>query len=346
MRAFFAGHPQLTPTPSVELTSLARDLALGSVRAKDESSRFGLNAFKLLGARFAIETLVGRGQLSTGATVACASEGNHGRAVARAARDAGCAARVYMARDAAQSRVDAIAGEGAEVVRVDGSYDDAVRILQQESASHGWTIISDTSWQDYDEIPRLIMLGYTRMLDELSRDQGSGSGDQGSGDREFDAVFVQGGVGGLLCAVASWCAFHRPGCKVISVEPTDAACLQASARAGRPVAVDGPLRTAMAGLRNREVSPLAFESLLPNVDAFIAIDDEWAFEAMRALHRHGIAAGASGSAALGGLMALCQDPSMAPARDALGLDASARVLAIVSEGATDPALWSSVVAAR
>ena len=102
----------------------------------------------------------------------------------------------------------------------------------------------------------------------------------------------------------------------------------------------------MAGLRNREVSPLAFESLLPNVDAFIAIDDEWAFEATRALHRHGIAAGASGSAALGGLMALCQDPSMAPARDALGLDASARVLAIVSEGATDPALWSSVVAAR
>lgn len=102
----------------------------------------------------------------------------------------------------------------------------------------------------------------------------------------------------------------------------------------------------MAGLRNREVSPLAFESLLPNVDAFIAIDDEWAFEAMRALHRHGIAAGASGSAALGGLLALCQDPSMAPAREALGLGASARVLAIVSEGATDPALWSSAVAAR
>jgi len=345
MRAFFARHPTLTPTRLVDLSSLASDLGIGSLQAKDESSRFGLNAFKLLGARFAIETLVARGQLHAGATVACASEGNHGRAVARAARDAGCAARVYMARDAAQPRVDAIAGEGADVVRVDGSYDDAVRILQQESASHGWTIVSDTSWQDYEEIPRLIMLGYTRMLEEGIRDQGSGIGAQGPGIREFNAVFVQGGVGGLLCAVASWCAFHRPECKVISVEPTDAACLQASARAGRPVAVDGPLRTTMAGLRNREVSPLAFASLLPNVDAFMAIDDEWTFEAMRALHRHGIAAGASGAAALGGLLALCQDPSLSAVRQELGLDASARVLAIVSEGVTDPALWSSVVAA-
>src|SRR4029453_14455050 len=101
--------------------------------------------------------------------------------------------------------------------------------------------------------------GYTRLLDEVQ-------GFNGSGVQGFTHVFVQGGVGGLLCAVASWCAFHRPQCKVISVEPTQAACLQASARAGHPVTVDGPLQTTLAGLRNREVSPLAFESLLPNVD--------------------------------------------------------------------------------
>ncbi len=89
-------------------------------------------------------------------------------------------------------------------IRVDGSYDDAVRILQADAAAHGWTIVSDTAWPGYERIPFLIMLGYTRMMDEV-RDQGSGIGDQG-----FDAVFVQGGVGGLLCAIASWCAFHRP----------------------------------------------------------------------------------------------------------------------------------------
>lgn len=100
----------------------------------------------------------------------------------------------------------------------------------------------------------------------------------------------------------------------------------------------------MAGLRNREVSPLAFDSLLPNVAAFLAIDDTWAFDATRALNDVGIKAGASGSAALGGVIALCRDAAMGDARSALGLDASANVLALVSEGVTDPALWASVVA--
>jgi diaminopropionate ammonia-lyase len=339
MRAFFTARPHLIPTPLSAVNDLARQLGLRTVMAKDESARFGLNAFKLLGARFSIETLLASGQLRAGATLVCASEGNHGRAVARAARDAGCAARVYMAGDASQARVDAIAGEGADVIRVDGSYDDAVRILQQEAAAHGWTIISDTSWPSYEHIPFLIMLGYTRMLDEVQAIQGV-QAVQGSG---FSHVFVQGGVGGLLCAVASWCAFHRPDCKVISVEPADAACLQASARAGVAVAVTGPLRTAMAGLRNREVSPLAFESLLPNVSAFMAIDDAWASDAMRALHAAGIGAGASGAAALGGLLAMARDPAMAGARAALGLDSSANVLVVVSEGVTDPVHWSSVV---
>ncbi|HUQ86989.1 MAG TPA: diaminopropionate ammonia-lyase [Vicinamibacterales bacterium] len=345
MRAFFDARPDLAPTPARPLPSLARKLGLAALFAKDESSRFGLNAFKLLGARFAIETLRAEGQLRPGAKVVCASEGNHGRAVARAAREAGCAARVYMAHDAAQARADAIAGEGAEVIRVDGSYDEAVRILQTDAAQHGWTIVSDTAWPGYERIPFLIMLGYTRMMDEI-RDQGSGIGDQG-----FHAVFVQGGVGGLLCAVASWCAFHWPACKVIGVEPTDAACLQASARAGRPIAVTGSLKTTMAGLRNREVSPPAFASLLPNVDAFMAIDDVWAHDAMRVLAHPiesdaGISAGASGSAALGGLLALCRDTSMHDVKQQLGLGPASRVLVIVSEGVTDPDLWSAVTAQR
>ena len=343
MRAFFAARPDLRPTPLRELPALARHLGIGRLLAKDESGRFGLNAFKLLGARFAIETLLLEGQIRRGATLVCASEGNHGRAVARAARDAECACRVYMAHDAAPSRVAAIAGEGADVITVDGSYDDAVRIMRDEADAHDWTIISDTAWPGYERIPRLIMLGYTHMLDEV--------GDQGSriGDR-FDAIFVQGGVGGLLCAMASWCAFHRQENppRVISVEPTSAACLQASARARRPVAVTGPLATTMAGLRNREVSPPAFEALLPIVDAFMSIDDVWAHDAMRTFARPldgdpAIEAGASGSAALGGLLALCREPSLAPARSQLGLSRDSRVLVLVSEGVTDPALWASHV---
>lgn len=336
VRAFFDARPDLSPTPLHDLPALARSLNIGSLRVKDETRRFGLNAFKLLGARFAMATLQAEGALPPGHTVVCASEGNHGRAVARAARDAGCHARVYMAADAAQARVDAIAGEGATVIRVDGTYDDAVRMLSADAAAHGWTIVSDTSWDGYDRIPRLIMLGYTRMMDEVA-----------TASPALDAVFVQGGVGGLLCGIASWCAFHAPATRVVSVEPASAACLLASARAGAPTAVTGPLTTAMAGLRNREVSPLAFESVRSTVSAYLAIDDEWAFEAMRLLampagNESAVAAGASGAAALGGLLALSRHPAMPPVRERLGLGPASRVLVIVSEGVTDPALWTRV----
>jgi diaminopropionate ammonia-lyase len=320
------------------LPSLATDLGLGAVFAKDETARFGLNAFKLLGGLFAIETLIAEGAIRPGDMLVCASEGNHGRAVARAAREAGCRSRVYMAGDATAVRVEAIAGEGAEVVRVDGSYDDAVRIMRDEAADHGWTIVSDTSWEGYERIPRLIMLGYTHMIDEISE--------------PFDVVFVQGGVGGLLCGVASACASLREGRpNVVCVEPSQAACLMASARAGHPVAVEGPLSTTMAGLRNREVSPLAFEAVQPIVDAYVAIDDHWAHDAMRRFARPAgddpvIAAGASGSAALGGLLAVCTDPTMAPVRERLRIGPASRVLVIVSEGVTDPQLRSQVVDAQ
>lgn len=315
---------------------MAGHLRLGAVYAKDETARFGLNAFKLLGGLFAIETLIAEGAIRTGDTLVCASEGNHGRAVAHAAREAGCRARVYMAGDAAAARVAAIAGEGADVVRVEGSYDDAVRVMRSEAADHDWTIVSDTSWPGYERIPRLIMLGYTRMIDEIAED--------------FDVVFVQGGVGGLLCGVASACAV-REGVRVVCVEPSQAACLMASARAGHPVAVAGPLTTTMAGLRNREVSPLAFEAVLPIVDAYVAIDDPWAHDAMRRLARPAgddpvISAGASGSAALGGLLAVCTEPSMAAVRERVRLGPASRVLVLVSEGVTDPQLRSQVVGAE
>lgn len=335
VRAFFDARPGLEPTPTRDLPALAERLGLGALAVKDETGRFGLNAFKLLGGRFAIETLVGEGAIRPGDTLACASEGNHGRAVARAARDAGCESRVYMAGDAAASRADAIAGEGATVVRVQGSYDDAVRIMSRDAEASGWTIVSDTSWSGYERIPRLIMLGYTRMIDELTA--------------PFDVVFVQGGVGGLLCGVASACAFHfTPRPRVVCVEPSQAACLMASARAGHPVAVTGPLQTRMAGLRNREVSPLAFGAIQPIVDAYVAIDDEWASEAARRLARPigadaTVAAGASGSAALAGLLAICNDPALAHSREQLQLGGQARVLAIVSEGVTDVSWWNSVI---
>jgi diaminopropionate ammonia-lyase len=340
-RAFFAARPDLAPTPLHTLPALAARLGVRELLIKDETARFGLNAFKTSGAAFAVASLIDRGAIRTGHTLVCASEGNHGRAVARAARDAGCAARVYMAASVAPARVAAIAGEGAQVTLIDGSYDDAVRRMASDAAAHGWTVISDTGWAGYDEIPRLIMLGYTRLMDEA----------EASWSSSPDAIFVPAGVGGLLAAVASWAHWRygtgRP--KIVGVEPESAACVQAAVQHGRDTTLPGPFDTIMGGLRCGEVSRTAFGALSTLVDGYVAIEDEWAYEAIRALARPtgndpAILAGASGAAALGGLLATLFDASLGEFQGHLGLGPDARVVAIVTEGVTEPDIFNRALA--
>jgi diaminopropionate ammonia-lyase len=338
---FFDAHAEIAPTPLVSLPALARALGLGSVLAKDESARGELSAFKLLGARFAIDQLLSDGTLAPGQTLVCASEGNHGRGVAHTARLVGCHSRVYLSESVAAARADAISGEGAAVIRVTGTYDDAVRQATADAAAHGWTVISDTSWPGYERIPRLIMVGYTRLMEEVARSLPASV--------TPDVIFVPGGVGGLLAAVAAWSAWRWGATtRVAAVEPASAACLQASARAGQPTIVPGPFETMMGPLRCGEVSALAFDAAYPAVAGYIAIDDAWAIEAMRRLARPQegdarVTAGASGAAALGGLLAALEDPAAGEFRDALELGRRSTVLLIVSEGITDPPLWRAVV---
>lgn len=345
-RTLFDARPDLRPTPLHRLTGLAQHLGVASVLAKDETGRFGLNAFKAAGTQFAVTTLLERGAIRPGDTLACASEGNHGRAVARAARDAGCRAVVYMSINVAAARVEAIRSEGARVVLVDGTYDQAVREMAAAAETERWTVVSDTSWHGYSEVPRLIALGYTRLLDE---DWGPDRAEQA--DATPDVIFVPAGVGGLLVAVACWADWRygatRP--RIVAVEPRSAACVQASVRAGHPTVVDGPFETVMGGLRCGEMSPDAFPAISTIVDAFVGIEDAWAFESMRLLARPtgddaAIRAGASGAAALGGLLAVLRDPDLAPLNQALGLGRDTRVEVLVSEGATDPGHLDRVLA--
>jgi diaminopropionate ammonia-lyase len=360
-RAFFAAHSALRPTPLHRCAALATRLGIGQLLAKDETARFGLNAFKAAGAMFAIATLRERGELRAGDTLVCASEGNHGRAVAHAAREAGCAARVYMSSRVALARVEAIRGEGAEVELVDGSYDEAVRVMAAAAEANGWTVISDTSWPGYSEIPRLIMLGYTRILDEVAMqasgaDLGGGpdpAPTSGAGRQSGQSViFVPAGVGGLLAAVACWADWqygsHKP--RVVAVEPASAACVQISMRAGRPTTVAGPFDTVMGGLRCGVMSPSVFPVVQTLVDACVGIEDAYAFEAMRLLARPGgsdpaIACGPSGGAALGGLLATLRDPALAAVREFLRLDHQTSVVVLVTEGVTEPALYHQAVGA-
>jgi diaminopropionate ammonia-lyase len=340
LAAFSARRVELQPTPLRSLPAFARSLGIGELHVKDESSRFGLNAFKSLGVRYAVDRLQRDGQVRAGARLVCASAGNHGRAVARVARDLGFEARVYMSRVTTEAQRRAILSEGAEVVVVEGSYEEAVRTMAADAAQNGWTIVSDTSWEGYDEIPRLIMLGYTRIVSEIRAQLGP----------RPDAVFAQGGVGGLVCGVAAGLLHEWPEARprLVACEPTEAACLLASARAGGFTHLDGALTTIMAGLRCAEPSPAAWPVIAGLVDAFVAVDDEQTMAAMRTLAHPlagdpAIEAGPSGACGFASLVAVMRDDALRPVRDALALNSSSRVVVINTEGATDPELYARVV---
>ena len=344
--------PGYAPTSLRPLPALAQAAGVGAVVLKDEADRFGLGSFKALGGAYAVADVLlaelarrgvapsaGTGDLLArrypigDITVACATDGNHGRSVAWGAQRFGARCCIFVHETVSQSRVDAIARYGAEVRRVPGTYDDAVRAAAAEAELQGWLIVSDTSWPGYTEVPRLIMQGYRLMADEAL--------DQWQGPPPTH-VFVQAGVGGAAAAVSvQMRARLSPPPALVVVEPDRAACLLASAEAGKPAAVEGELDTIMAGLACGEPSLLAWQELERAATAYLAIDDTEAIAAMRLLAQLGVVSGESGAAGLAGLLAAARDQS---ARSALGLGADSRVLLFSTEGATDPELYARLVA--
>jgi len=328
-------------TPLRRLPALASRAGVGDILIKDESCRLGLNSFKILGVSYAVGRLMSEGRIAQGTVLVCATEGNHGRAVARAAHKNGLEARIYMSADAAAARIEAIAQEGAQVVIAKGNYDDAVRLAANDARRNGWMIISDTSWPSYEEIPRLIMVGYTRLVDEAER--------QWAPESPPNVVLVQAGVGGLACAVVSRFCYQYGARRPFTIvcEPTTAACLLESARAGNAVSLPGPFNTLMAGLRCGEASPLAWPTLATAVDAFVSIDDEECTSAMRTLAHPSngdpvVVAGASGACGLAALLAILQDERLRPVRELSGVSVRSRILVINTEDGTDPELYVRV----
>ena len=270
--------PGYAPTPLRRLDGLARSLGLRKILYKDEGGRFGLGSFKALGGAYAVARLAaGMSEAErAGLTVCAATDGNHGRAVAWGARLQGCRCVIFVHEHVSQGRVDAIARYGAEVRRVPGTYDDSVRAAAAEAARNGWTVVSDTAWDGYEEIPRQVMHGYGIVADEIA---------DALGNDAPSHAFVPAGVGGLAAAVSArflrrW-GTRRP--RFVVVEPETAACCLDAAEAGRPVVVGGTLETVMACLSCGEVSPLAFPVLAAAADDFLAVEDEWARRAMRLL---------------------------------------------------------------
>jgi diaminopropionate ammonia-lyase len=338
--AFHRRLPGYAPTPLVDAPSLARSLGLTSVQVKDESSRLGLPAFKILGASWALyRLLVSRlGAEPTwddledlraalhplgSFTLVAATDGNHGRAVAHMARLLGYDAEILVPRGTADARIQGIEAEGARVTVVDGTYDDAVAQSAELGAREGALVVSDTSWPGYTDVPRDVIAGYDTIFCEVDAQRGMAP---------VDLVVVPMGVGALTAAAV---AHYGGTAMIVTVEPLSAACGLASARAGHPVEVPGPHDSIMAGLNCGTVSPVAWDAIAGGVDVFVAIDDAAAEQAMRELADLGVVAGETGAASVAGLRALIESGHV----DARGRHA----LVLCTEGATDPVAYRRIV---
>ncbi|HEX2026924.1 MAG TPA: diaminopropionate ammonia-lyase [Nitriliruptorales bacterium] len=358
-RAPLAAHRRLrgyAPTPLVAAPSLAAQLGLTAVWIKDESCRLELPAFKILGAWWAVlrllEVRLGvdldgwRDVDDVRARVAAlgplrlvtATDGNHGRAVARVARSLGWGARILVPAGTARARIDAIAGEGAEVEVVDGTYDDAVE-LAATAADARTQVVSDTAWAGDDTVPRWVIEGYSTIFWEVDDQLAERAAPP------VDLVVIPIGVGALAAAAVRH--YRRAGGghtpRLVGVEPTTAACALVSARAGEPTEVAGPHDSIMAGLNCGRVSPVAWPLVSAGFDAFVAVGDGWARDAMRRLAALGLEAGETGAASLAGLQAALSGSRAERVRGHLGLGRDSRALILVSEGTTDPASFRTVV---
>lgn len=320
-RSFHEQLPDYRPTPVHSLADSAEELGLSVVGLKDETDRFGLPAFKILGASWAIErTLRSRPEVRT---LVAASAGNHGRAVARVAALRGLRAKVFLPERAAVARREAIETEGAEVIVVDGDYEAAVQRALEEGTKPGVAEVADVG-----ETPTAhwVIDGYATLFSEL--------------EDTWDAVIVPTGVGSFAAAAARYAA--TTGARVICVEPSTAGCVTASLEAGHPVPVRTP-GTVMAGMDCGEVSPAAWPTLRAGIHASVTVTDHEVAESLRDLHHRGLPVGHCGAAPLAALRYVLFDEDREPLRRALEISETSRVLLLATEGVTDPALVATLV---
>lgn len=360
-RRFHQGLPAYRPTELLDLRGLAETLGLASLHVKDESSRFGLNAFKVLGGSYCVgHALAEMAGLRDGeltyerltrpdvrevareVTFVTATDGNHGRGVAWAARELGARAVVYLPRGSSAERVESIRVLGAEASVTELSYDDAVRLAARRAQERGWVLLQDTSWEGYTKVPTMIMQGYLTMAAEAVEQLGSVTPTH---------VFLQAGVGAMAGALAAFLAdyygIRRP--TVTIVEPDGAGCLYRTALAndGRLHAVR-ELDTIMAGLCCGEPCGVGWEMLSRYEDCFVTVPDWVAAKGMRVLanpvgNDARVVSGESGAVTVGLVAELMTSEGLAELRETLGIGRGSHVLCISTEGDTDRDSYRRIV---
>lgn len=325
------------PTALTPLPELARELGVAAVFAKDESTRLGMPAFKALGASWAVHRALETAQANTDAEVVTATDGNHGRAVARFAREAGHPARIFVpAGGIHPSAVAAIRGESAEVVEVDADYDHSVAAAADYAAANGGVLVQDTAWEGYEEVPGWIVEGYSTLFREIDVQLNE------AGHRAPDLITVPTGVGSLLQAALAHYRRASAGdtvssaagdddTAVVSVETEAAACMGPSLDAGHPVTVETG-KTIMSGLNCGTPSSLAWPLVRDGLDAAVTVTDDAAIDAAHRLAELGVAAGPCGAASLAGVREALTGADAESRRRHLGVDADSVIVLTITEG--------------
>ncbi len=365
-RKFHESFPQYSVTPLAQLKGMAEYLGLGSLFVKDESYRFGLNAFKVLGGSFAMARYIA-GQLGKDvsqvdysyltsdklkeefgqATFFTATDGNHGRGVAWAANRLGQKAVVLMPKGSVESRFNNIAKEGAQVSIEEVNYDECVRRANAmaEKTEHG-VMVQDTAWEGYEDIPAWIMQGYGTMASEAAQQLKEAGVDRPT------HIFIQAGVGSLAGAVQGYFAnlFHDCEPTVVVMEAQAADCLYQGAKAGDGDIriVDGDLSTIMAGLACGEPNIISWDILKNHSSFFVSCPDWVSAKGMRMLGAPvkgdpQVVSGESGAVGMGLIATLMTEPEYAQLKEAIGLDENSRVLMFSTEGDTDPENYRKIV---
>lgn len=362
---FHESFPQYAPTPLASLDGLAETLGVSKIYVKDESYRFGLNAFKVLGGSYALGQVIAerlgmapdavdysrivsqetKDQLGE-VTFVTTTDGNHGRGIAWTAAALGQKSVVYMPKGSSAERLRNIQLEGAEAEITDMNYDDAVRYAEEMAKKHGWSLVQDTAWEGYEQIPVWIMQGYMTMAFEAYNQLIE------KGEPRPTHIFLQAGVGSMAAAVDGFFANMYGADRPITVimEPKEADCFYRTVAAddGTLHAVGGDMRTIMAGLACGEPNPLGWEVLKDSADAFASCEDAVAAKGMRILGNPvgsdpRVISGESGAVGAGLLAELMTNEALREFREKLKLDSTSRVLMFSTEGDTDQNGYRSVV---
>ena len=362
---FHRSFPQYTPTPLVTLDHLAKLFGVEKIYVKDESKRFDLNAFKVLGGSFAIGRYIAQrlgkniDQLSFAAmtspevraqlgelTFVTATDGNHGRGVAWTANKLGQKSVVYMPRGSAPERLQNIRTLGSDASITDLVYDDTVRLARKRAEQPNCVLVQDTSWDGYTEVPSWILQGYLTMGQEIVHAL------KESGQPMPTHLFLQAGVGSMPAAMTGYFANlfgqHKP--IITIVEPNRADCIFRTAKAadGKLHFVTEEMRTIMAGLACGEPCPIAWEVIRDYADFCLSIPDYAAARGIRILANPmegdgRIISGESGASAFGGMSVILSDPQLCALKEQLHIDEHSRLLFISTEGATDRENWQHIV---